>query len=256
MLKPILFNTEMVKAILEGRKTETRRPVKLPSWVNENDKIKGLFHFATGKQGNGDSGVIKAHELIDYLHLEPYQVGDVLYVRETWQESECFDWNIKNKYCYKANSGDREHAEEFNIKWKPSIHMPKEVARIFLKVTEVRVERVQDISEECAIAEGIERLFDDMTEEEFARWANNVKCVSDLEIGKQKEQPFKNYLWHGRDNLKQKQVDTWEYQYSSYKSAKDAFSSLWQKVYGNWSENPWVWVIKFERIEKEAALSA
>lgn len=151
--KPRLFNTEMVKAILEDRKTVTRRLVKLPKWVKEEDKELNTFYFSTNDRG--DSGVIDMQGLINYLHLNPCQVGDILYVRETYSyvyeygSEENLKWEIK-KYVYKT-----DESLITSLKWKPSIHMPKEAARIFLKVTGVRVERLNDITSKEAIKEGL-----------------------------------------------------------------------------------------------------
>lgn len=130
--KPILFNTEMVQAILKGRKTCTRRVLKQPFEVHPNG-------FITKRKGN--------ERLIPYE--APYEVGDILYVRETWLKGD-------DGYHYKANStsSSEEARKEFGYKWKPSIHMPKLAARILLKVTDVRVERLQDITHEQILKEG------------------------------------------------------------------------------------------------------
>lgn len=147
--RPILFNAEMLKAILDGRKTCTRRVIK--DAVKENQEIN--------KNGKGE------FELYDItprcgipkgkLYKPPYQPGDILYVRETWSEIRNADGSHK-KYVYKASDqypfGESGYIIKF--KWKPSIHMPKEAARIWLKVTDVRVERLQDITEVGAINEG------------------------------------------------------------------------------------------------------
>jgi hypothetical protein len=121
-MKPILFNTEMVKAILDGRKTVTRRPIKesvMETWDSRFWNCSRSSKYA------------------------PYQTGDILYVRETWR----YD---KTRIMYKANYSLSEifykNGKTVNIKWRPSIHMPKEAARIFLKITDVRVERVQYIN--------------------------------------------------------------------------------------------------------------
>ena len=127
-MKPILFNTEMVRAILDGRKTQTRRIVK---------PIKSYF-IMDGMPTN------QPH----------YNVGDILWVRETWQR--LFDhrgW----RYEYRADHNDDEPLRlgGMYIAWRPSIHMPREAARLFLRVNEVRIERLQDISPLDIKAEGI-----------------------------------------------------------------------------------------------------
>ena len=140
--RPILFNTEMVKVILDGRKTCTRRLVKFlpgknPQWTGY---IKDGLMLYNGK-----------NELC--IRKAPYQPGDILYVRETW----CSAYGGE-KYFYLAdkltNREERSLLNYDDVKWHPSIHMPKEAARIWLKVMEVRMERLQDITETQAQAEG------------------------------------------------------------------------------------------------------
>jgi len=146
----MIFNTEMVKAILEGRKTQTRRPVKPPFEKHPNGYI-------TKRVGNN--------------RFTPYESpfgvpGDIIYVRETWCDSlhsdgyevdgsesvhTCYGYLASGKYACGRDVPD-------DVKWNPSIHMPRIAAQIFLQITDVRVERVRDISEEDAIAEGIKNL--------------------------------------------------------------------------------------------------
>lgn len=146
--RPILFNTEMVKAILDGRKTCTRRLVKFlpgknPQWTGY---IKdGLMLY----NGKNEPCIRKAL----------YQPGDILYVRETWHKYTKRVGNgefchLAEFYGYKASIANSEDANE---PWKPSIHMPKEAVRIWLKITNVSVERLQDITGENALAEGIDK---------------------------------------------------------------------------------------------------
>lgn len=178
--KPILFNTEMVQAILDGRKTQTRRIIR-----------KVIAYFSNGKPSN----------------TPPVAPGDVLWVKETWNTTDDCGlyppWPSTGKhYMFLADDPDCEAAHE--AKWRPSIHMPKEAARIFLRVDEVRAERLQFITDEDAMDEG----------------ANP-------------EPPF---------------ID------SPYIRG---FISVWEDTLPNdkilkygWDANPWVWVIKFSRIEK------
>lgn len=146
-MKPILFNTEMVQAILEGRKTVTRRIIKgLPQdvkcigWLTDSGNAKSYGTVAFDVNGNRK-----------YFKL-PYLIGDILYVRETFVTH-------RNDVFYKA---DNEWLKLKNLgisfKWKPSIHMPKEAARLFLRITDVRIERLQDITEEQAMQEGVEKM--------------------------------------------------------------------------------------------------
>ena len=211
---PILFNTEMVRAILDGRKSCTRRLVKFfsgenPRWTGY---IKdGLMLY----NGKNEPCIRKA----------PYQPGDILYVRETWTE-ECGKYYYRADYdsdyldpCETLSGGypascrnypgcDGCMATSTRIHWHPSIHMPKEAARIWLKVTDVRVERLQDITSEQICKEGVE--------------------VEEPHVlnGEEKRYAFSS-LWNS--TIKKSDLDR----------------------YG-WDASPWVWVIEFERCEKPA----
>ncbi len=137
--KPILFSTEMVKAILSNRKTMTRREIKgVPEGVSKvwND---GGEWIVENEDGICWDGKLKAK----------YSVGDVLWVRETWATSV-----MPNVYLYRAQNEIEPYAFP-PLKWKPSIFMPKEACRLFLEVTNVRAERLQEISFGEAISEGL-----------------------------------------------------------------------------------------------------
>lgn len=153
--KPILFSTPMVKAVLDGTKTMTRRDISPPPryiessgcwyWKIPKSKVKkgGCTEVATGSR-----------EWWEYLSSDqlPYQAGDILWVRETWADCATIDSWLDGEilYIYKADFQDKK----VNWKWKPSIHMPKKIARIFLKVTDIGVEKLQDITEEDVKKEG------------------------------------------------------------------------------------------------------
>lgn len=207
MEKPILFNTEMVKAILEGRKTCTRRVLKQPFEVHPNG-------FITKRKGN--------ERLIPYE--APYKVGDILYVRETWKKfkkrvgsgESCY---VKGFYGYKADEDNPNNPSEFyDGKWKPSIHMPKEAARIFLKVRGVTVERIKDISEKQAINEGVGDLFLD-----YIANCEEEKYKVPMEYETLAIDQFE-LLWNS--TIKKSDIDKY-----------------------SWDANPYVWVIQFEVIE-------
>lgn len=137
--RPILMSTDMVRATLEGRKTQTRRIIKnIPPGI---DKVKP----------HGDQFICqhpkKSHQ---FILTGKYQPGDILYVRETFTEPE------PGRYSYKADHQGVMADTGFLSTWKPSIHMPRQAARLFLKIEEVRVERLQDISEYDAEQEGVE----------------------------------------------------------------------------------------------------
>lgn len=149
-IKPILFNTEMVRAILDGRKTCTRRVVKT--------RRKDACGFYVTKRPDGSfTGVYEydEDERMFENQLIQYKPGDILYVRETWcglPVNEAGHFRRHPIYYYKAGGDLRP--EGWRGAWRPSIHMPKEAARIWLKVTDVRVERLQDMTDDDAEAEG------------------------------------------------------------------------------------------------------
>lgn len=210
-IKPILFNTEMVRAILDGRKTCTRRICK-----DANEYTVPDMEFY-----NADKRTYAVHNFADKKHTEQLSIaertcpicpGDILYVRETWERFEC--WKCegdergncpkepqksvfdKTCGCYMYRATDEIYGD---ARWRPSIHMPKEAARIWLKVTDVRVERLHDMTDDDAEAEG---CFD------YTSTALGFPDVWD-------------------STIKKSDIDR----------------------YG-WDANPWVWVIEFERCEK------
>lgn len=148
-MKPILFNTEMVRAILEGRKTVTRRILKFPNYIKQSEDNPELYTlYAEGDCYENQH----MEELTPYLK-QPFKKGDILYVRETWNGMRTGNEKLgfKTTYWYKAD----DKADNPDDKWRPSIFMPKEAARIWLKVTDVRVERLNDITKEQAGREGV-----------------------------------------------------------------------------------------------------
>lgn len=217
-IKPILFNTEMVRAILDGRKACTRRILKGAIPFDEKAEYWNVL-----KKGEWSGPIC-----VEYFIKQgsPYQPGDILYVRETWERFEC--WNCEGDErgncpkepkksvldkacgCYMYRATDEISGD---AKWHPSIHMPKEAARIWLKVTNVRVERLQDITEDGAEAEGA---------------IDNRGFI------------------HSPEN-----------EYDRIYTAREHFIGIWDRtikksdldIYG-WDANPWVWVIEFERCEK------
>lgn len=212
MDRPILFNTEMVRAILDGRKTATRRIIKPQPPVTS--VIKEIR--------NNCFGWSFWEDMANYHMLQPpCHKGDILWVRETF--APMYKENYLVGYMYKADDGrmtvemyDAIYGEdgrsyEWNGKWKPSIHMTKEAARIFLKVTDVRVERLQDITEEDAKKEGgiDNRGFIHSPEDEYCNIHTALK-------------DFRDNIWNS--TIKKENLNT----------------------YG-WDANPWVYVISFER---------
>ena len=244
----MIFNSEMVRAILDGRKTQTRRIMKVQPESNQlgllliTDSTKhsdiGKYHWA---ESNATGNHVRSK-----LFSSPFgAVGERIWVRETWaplgNEDGCYvDW--EDNLCkgdersaariYRASCEQRPgdyglwsipddaywkpHTKEhkFEGAWRPSIHMPRWASRILLEITDVRVERLNAISEEDARAEGI---ID----------GGCLNCGEPEPCGCANPEP----------------------------DATDAFAYLWQSVYGqeSWNANPWVWVISFERIEGGAA---
>lgn len=218
---PILFNGDMVRAILDGRKTATRRCVKLPKYIKAQDD--GLYIlFAEGTCYENQH----MEEIVNYLN-PPYQPGDTLYVRETWcwcpcwdcgmdTEDECCDKTAERFYhpekheygCYGYKASFDMNEEPFD-KWYPSIHMPKEAARIWLKVKDMRVERLQEITVNGLQNEGVLQ----------SGYISQYAICSEKIFSEFKE------LWNS--TIKKSDIER----------------------YG-WDANPLVWVIEFEKCEK------
>lgn len=172
-MKPILFNTEMVKAILDGRKTTTRRVIK-PQPICMGPNITFKPHnddfFLSAEKGwlrcrtcGNDPEYSPEGKNISHHWKPSYQPGDVLYVRETYANIEIAGHPETRKRYYRADGNYPD-----GIPWRPSIFMPKEVARIFLRVTDVKATHLQNITEEGAIAEGAKEKRD------FIRIWNNT----------------------------------------------------------------------------------
>ncbi|PKN96969.1 MAG: hypothetical protein CVU42_17735 [Chloroflexi bacterium HGW-Chloroflexi-4] len=201
--KPILFNTAMVQAILDGRKTVTRRAIKpQPTTVHGGKKgcVPLAFYFDCNRW-------VKP----------PYQVGDVLWVRETWWDQtdrDEYGCDTVVGYTYKA-----DFSEEFvkEHRWRPSIHMPKEAARIFLKVTDVRVERLQDITNDQADKEGFKSV--------PCANCHGLGC-SDCAGSGMQEPGLVDFMYMWDSTIKKKDLDQF-----------------------GWDANPFAWVIEFERCE-------
>lgn len=196
----MIFNGEMVRAILDGRKTETRRPVKFPL-IDKN--------MGCELAGNELAGELAAGNHWNSPFGKP---GEHIWVRETWAEAGA---SAPELLLYRANYPEHvpPHYENVppadEVRWTPSIHMPRWASRITLEITCVRVERLKSISDEEARSEGVVQL---------------------------REGFWKHY-----------QPDWTQHQLS----ARGSFATLWDSIYGfgEWDRNPWVWVIKFKRIE-------
>ncbi len=252
-MKPIIFNTQMVQAIIDGTKTVTRRPIK----IGKQTLIQDLENYDHSGVAVKPRGVPKGFQIFTnqlrfgcdrweyYDDCGPgFKVGDLLYVRETFRVKS---WNNDDgwiKFEYKVDDGnpalpvyldDEERTLKYILKafheydqhpdieiecesdehsniinktginpcsWKPSIHMPKEVSRITLKVTEIKAERLHDIDEAGAKAEGA---------------------------------PLGRFIGIGRIGIN---------------THREGFANIWQDIYLDWGQNPWVWAIKFEVVKK------
>lgn len=151
-IKPILFNTEMVRAIMDGRKSCTRRMVK-PQPDEKHTYPLGFVTDSTEKKEVGcfGFGINEYGGSIQYTKPQ-YQPGDILYVRETWGHP--ISLNSDKQYVFRADKIAESGFKNDSHIWHPSIHMPKKAARIWLNVTNVRVERLQDMTDDDAEAEG------------------------------------------------------------------------------------------------------
>lgn len=180
-IKPILFNSEMVRANLDGRKSCTRRLVK-PQPGEKHTYPLGFVIDSTEKKNVGcfGFGVDEYGGSIQYAK-PPYQLGDILYVRETWM-----DYVGRTMYRADCDKYRLESLKLAEFTWEPSIHMPKEAARIWLKVTDVRVERLQEITSEQIGREGVEVEYPHVLNGEEKRYAfstlwNSTIKKSDLD---------------------------------------------------------------------------
>lgn len=209
---PILFSTPMVEAILSGRKKQTRRVLKPQPQPSKRYKNAWNIEYKNHAAFNVSIEDLNT-EFLGVLNHCPFgKIGDILWVRESFY-TPIFE-RLNGKYYYKA---DLER-QGWSFKWKPSIHMPKAACRIFLEITSIRVERLNSISENDAIAEGIAS---DTCKDHLY---NKTLTL------------YKDYLSNNMKLL----------------PASVSFKTLWQSINGmnSWASNPWVWVIEFKRIEK------
>lgn len=258
--KPILFKDEMNLAIDEGRKTQTRRiidTIKKYGKVIDICKQDGDICFRVKKTSLW--GNVSPERFVE---LAPYQVGDVLWVKETHYLYGCWikdglTKTGKQRWRFICN---RSFGVKFpedppsrnicskkdQIGWfkRSPLFMPRWAARTFLEVTDVRVQRIQEITEEDAMAEGLERLW---TQKE-------CDTVPGIIGTKPEDHGCKNYLWHGDRRKPYDVFDSWPYQFSDYKTAIGSFSSLWQLINAKsghgWESNPWVFAYTFKKIER------
>jgi hypothetical protein len=234
--RPILFSGPMVRALLDGSKTQTRRVVKLP-----HDNRLGIWEPTTvggpngGRTASGETvpfqGAIWHTRTGDSLTCPHGQPGDRLWVRETHEVNRIGYEEGPNAPArhyagvkYRADDGRAEFTisqslyrdldSKESCGWRPSIHMPRWASRITLEVTGVRVERLQDISEQDAESEGVESL-----RNEGECWKNYVESTASCDA----------LICLG---------------------ARESFRTLWDSLAApgaDWQANPWVWVVDFKR---------
>ncbi|HGE6138839.1 hypothetical protein D6U64_15075 [Vibrio cholerae] len=221
---PMIFNTDMVKALMAGDKTVTRRPIYSPA-----KNIHALGHCCIQHREAGDewykdrvwsmrtkSGAWGDYTHEDFMKFSPCKIDDLIYVRETFRLFNHSDECGCSDYCSCPPSGTPVYfatcGGDSESKWKPSIHMPRTASRLTLKVTDVRIERVQNITEEQCWKEGIEHIdgqFDIYQLSEMAKTFDGT-----------------------------------------FEDAKASFACLWDSIYKDWHQNPYVWVIEFEVIHQ------
>lgn len=212
--RPILFNGPMVRAILAGTKTQTRRPLKIlnPGQVDLSGAVPETRHsYPFLRLPNG-------HEFGGPIRCPFGSPGDRLWVRETWNTFA--PWN---GVFYRAedhsfgigDSDDTDHIPQENIRWRSSIHMPRWACRLVLEVVSVHVERLQEISEADCRAEGVAEV--------DGHFDNAAICAMAKRIG------------------------------CSHEDAKAIFACLWDSIYSAkglvWERNPWVWAVEFKRVQ-------
>lgn len=214
----ILFNGAMVRALLAGTKTQTRRV--MAHQVCEPGIVR--------MKGPGRCEIVNEHDVaIPGFACQFGQPGDRLWVRETFMdlrgtgiEHRPTPGSPMQRYAYAADCQPGSYADEarkgYGLKWRPSIHMPRGASRITLEITDVRVERLQDISDADCIAEGISEL-PHQAAERGCWWTGDVAAGVAL---------------HGRTPF-------------------NGFRLLWESTGGHWDENPWVWVVEFRRVERD-----
>lgn len=230
-MKPIIFSGSSIQAILDGRKTQTRRVVMPANPFNRHAERNGGYKQGDGLWIDGYSALdtptnsVKDYSISSYWMdkdyyiktYAPYKPGDVLWVRETWRTTdyEYIDgqWSASVQFKADMACGERLFWNDGDSNsygctgWRPSIHMPRAAARLFLRVADVRVERLHDISGEDCIREGVEQ--------------------EAMEVGAEFTRGLFSAIW---DEINAKRGYPWEA--------------------NPWEANPWVWVYTFERIEK------
>ncbi len=219
---PMLFSTPMVQALLNGTKTETRRLFKINGQPITSDKEEIIELRDNELKEDGTVNYLSTGGLSGPYKC-PWRIGNILWVKETHcflDEKDCEGRKTRDYYRTEHHESNNEWFKE-NYKWTPSLFMRRHTARIFLRIESIGIERLRDITEEEAMAEGI------LKEEQV---------VGDLP-------GYKNY-----HKVKGKSDSMGDWYYNPI----DSYKSLWESINGagSWGANPWVWVVKFKKIDK------
>jgi hypothetical protein len=219
--RPILFSGAMVRALLDGRKTQTRRVVKAPKGLSNPADFLCVRPGGVNWKDEpvGPAVAFGPRDAVEWAYCPYGTIGDRLWVRETWAELALYSLDAEGvqeyRTVYRAD-GEADGLALVGDRWRPSIHMPRWASRITLEITGVRVERVADISEADAVAEGTPGY----TEYDYIP-------------GEAVMEPIRGV------------------------SAQEEYRTLWDSINGkrpgcSWEANPWVWVLEFKRVEGEA----
>lgn len=245
-MKYLYFNTYLNSSILSGEKTVTRRKLKLP--VSRYTGLKPLHSELNLTGFNGISADFTVNELFNASVKAPYQTGDIICIKETCRLYDILDqYKPKVSICFKAD----DSCEDFEVTseevtrlltlsdshyWLSPYYVKLDTARLFLEVTDVRIERLQDITDEQVTAEGIQEY---SVDEIHTCFAPSVQ-------------------WLGEFVKKRRNRDNWQEKLSTpVKAFKELYdSTLKKKDKGvcDWESNPYVWVIEFQRVSREYAL--
>jgi len=215
--RPIIFSAPMVRALLDGKKTQTRRVLKpqFPDWVSE----AGFTCFTPKGHASG-RGIYVDDQGLDHGPAEkfiklPYAVGDRLWVREAWACINDNQWRPED-VIFRADGN-----EGWRHGWRPSIHMPRWASRLTLTVTDGRVQRLQEISEADAVAEGVRRI-----------GADYIAAGSTA--------------FNDGPNFYTVEIDAEGWSFNQ-PTAQECFAGLWRHIHGDgaWDANPWVTAVTF-----------
>jgi len=252
--RSLVMQLSSVLGIIEGRKRRTSRVMREQPPDNAKD-VFYWWHEDLPKEACTDSGCYywcpSGLRMIPCPYGEP---GDLLWVKEAWRPRSWSEYGYGQIEDMDGVVRSVEGGEHWTINrmfpasrpdpdaWRSPRFMPRFASRLTLRITEITVQRLQDISEEDAVQEGVARLFSE----------RECSAVVGIAGTRPADHGYENYLWHGHvgRGLSQKQADSWPYQFSNYDAARGSFSSLWEKINGprghGWSHNDWIWGIRFK----------